>query len=58
MDIQPPASSPKGGRPRKKNPRTHRNCQHNNSQTPSQKPHPPTNKDYSPQNNIQNESFF
>lgn len=53
MEIQPPKSSTKGGRSRKKNPRTHRNFQHNignnnNSQTQFHHPHPPQDQNYSP----------
>lgn len=54
MDIKPPASSPKGGRPRKKNPRTRRNFQYNNSQSQPRKPHPP-DQPYSPQIHWQDE---
>ena len=49
MEIQPPKSSPKGGRPRKKNPRTHRNFQHNGSQNQAHQPRPPQNQMFSPQ---------
>lgn len=54
MEVQPPDSSPKGGRPRKKNPRTHRNFQHK-SQNQMHQPHPPQNHVNSPHSYQPNE---